>query len=155
FWSENGYVPPGALIDSCSAAEGPCYSGPTGIVPTDQGTIMSYCDQLGGVEKNIRLAFHPICAARMRAVVQASCMPAATVAPPTSLTATAAGGSAHLSWSPSTASGVLRYEVLRSSWTPDLAPSVVGSTAGTSFDDPVPWSTFYYRVRAVRASDTS
>lgn len=82
-------------------------------------------------------------------------MATAAVQPPTQLAVTPSGTAAHLAWTASSASGVLHYDVYRSSWQLDLAPQLVGSTAGTTFDDPIPWSTFYYRVRAVRAGDQS
>ena len=34
-----GYTTPGALLDTCYTAEGACYSGPTGYLPPNRGTI--------------------------------------------------------------------------------------------------------------------
>src|SRR5207249_4072236 len=72
YWQTNGFVPAGALLDSCYAAEGTCYSGPTGIVPTVKGTIMSYCHTLAPGMSNLRLEFHDACKHVMRDEADAS-----------------------------------------------------------------------------------
>jgi hypothetical protein len=45
------YSPP---VDQCYASESGCYSGPTSV-PTEKGTIMSYCHVLSGGNSNIKL----------------------------------------------------------------------------------------------------
>lgn len=154
WWQSHGYAPPGALLDSCYAAEGSCYSGPTGIGPADLGTIMSYCHLLGGMA-NIRLDFHSACNTVMRnAAEQASCFAAAAVQPASNLMVATGPSGASLTWTASPSPGVIRYDVFRSPWQQDLAPPLLGTTTGTSFAD-LDLGTFWYKVRAVRAADSS
>ena len=154
WWQSNGYAPRGALLDSCYTAEGSCYKGAVGITPPDLGTIMSYCHLLGG-EDHIRLDFHAACRTVMRyAAEHAACLAAATVQPPTDLAVTADSAGAHLGWTASVTPDVLAYEVFRSPWQQDLDPEWIGATAGTSLDDPA-LGTYWYKVRAVRAADSS
>lgn len=151
-----GFCAVDALIDSCYAPEGSCYSGPVGIVPRDRGTIMSYCDQLPGGVYNDRLEFHPGSVRLMQDGIDAArCISVPDAQPPTGLTAVAAGAAARLTWTPSPSTGVLRYDLYRSRTRLDPLPSLAGSTTSTTFDDPVPWGTFYYRVRAIRSGDVS
>ena len=154
WWQSNGYAPPGALLDSCYTAEGTCFTGTTGHLPADQGTIMSYCHLLGG-EGSIRLDFHPACRSVMRyAAEHASCFVSAAVQPPADLAVAADPAGADLTWSASTTAGVLLYGVYRSPWPEDLAPARIGTTSGTGFTDPA-IGTFWYKVRALRSADSS
>ena len=154
WWQSNGYAPAGALLDSCYAAEGSCYTGSVGRLPADLGTIMSYCHLVGG-EAGVRLDFHPACRAVMRnAAEHAACFAAATVQPPFNLVVTTGPGGASLSWTASPTSGVLRYDVYRSPWQQDLDPPRIGSTTGTTFSD-LDLGTRWYKVRAVRNADSS
>jgi len=154
YWQESGFAPAGALLDSCYAAEGACYTGPTGIVPPDRGTIMSYCHTLPPGMSNIRLDFHPASAAAMRARAQSTCLAAAPVQPPLDLLATQAAGANLVGWTPSPTPGVIRYDVYRSAYRFDLDPARIGSSTGTSFVDPTPgdWS---YKARAFTGTDSS
>jgi hypothetical protein len=154
WWQSNGYAPAGALLDSCYTAEGSCYAGGVGITPADLGTIMSYCHLLGG-ENHIRLDFHSACRTVMRyAAENASCLAAAAVQPPTGLAVTGDSTGAHLAWTPSASPDVLRYDVFRSPWQQDLDPDWIGETPGDSFAD-LTLGTYWYKVRAVRAADSS
>jgi hypothetical protein len=154
WWQSNGYAPAGALLDSCYTAEGSCYAGGVGITPPDLGTIMSYCHLLGG-EDHIRLDFHAACRTVMRyAAESAACLAAAVVQPPTDLAVAADSAGAHLSWTASVSPDVLRYDVFRSPWQQDLDPDGIGETSGTSFTD-LALGTYWYKVRAVRAADSS
>ena len=153
-WQELGYVPPGALIDSCYTAEGTCYSGPSWIVPAELGTIMSYCHVLWPGMSNIRLDFHPACISEMRSHAQTMCLLADSLQPPRRLIATQAGGGTILGWTASPAPGVVRYDLYRSPYRFDLDPALVGSATGTSWVDSFPGA-YFYKARAVRASDQS
>ena len=154
WWQDAGYAPSGALLDSCYAAEGTCYSGPTGIVPPDKGTIMSYCHTLFPGMSNIRLDFHPACRSRMREFAQGSCLPADSLQPPRDLIATTATAGTVLAWAPSPSPGVIRYDVFRSPYMLALDPPLLGSTTTTAWVDSFP-GPYYYKVRAVRESDQS
>ena len=154
WWQSNGYAPTGALLDSCYTAEGACFTGSIGQVPADLGTIMSYCHLLGGQGK-IRLDFHPACRSVMRyAAEHAGCFVAATVQPPSALTIATSPAGASLSWTASPTTGVLRYDVYRSPWPQDLAPTLIGTTSGTGFTD-LAIGTFWFKVRAARTADSS
>ncbi len=154
WWQANGYAPSGALLDSCYTAEGSCYTGGVGIVPPDLGTIMSYCHLLGG-EDHLRLDFHPACRTVMRyAAESAQCLAAAAVQPPMDLAVTTDSTGAHLAWTASGSPDVIGYEVFRSPWQQDLEPDRVGGTADTALSD-LALGTFWYKVRAVRAADSS
>ena len=154
WWQSNGYAPAGALLDSCYTAEGTCFTGATGRVPADLGTIMSYCHLLGG-EGNIRLDFHPACRSVMRyAAEHAGCFAAAAPQPPSDLVIDTGPAGAELTWSASPTAGVLRYDVYRSPWPQDLAPARIGATSGTGFTD-LAIGAFWYKVRAVRSADSS
>ena len=152
WWGYNGYAPPGGMLDSCATSEGGCYGGPNKL-PPDKGTIMSYCHLLGNIAGTIRLDLHAACKTVMRQASEASCMAAAVVQPPRNLAVTVAGA-ANLTWTASPTAGVIRYDVHRSSVQLDLDPALLGSTAGTAWTD-ADLGTFYYKVRAVRASDQS
>jgi hypothetical protein len=152
-WQDQGLAPPGALLDSCYTAEGTCYSGPTGIIPPDRGTIMSYCHVVGGINA-IRLEFHSACRKVMRAYAEGTCLPAATVQPPLDPVASIVGGQVALNWNPSPTAGIVRYDVYRSLYQADPAPALAGQTTGMLITFP-PGGSYYYRVRAVRAGDQS
>lgn len=154
YWQSHGYVPPGALLDSCVAAEGSCYSGPTGIVPPDKGTIMSYCHLVGAGISNIRYDFHPVIGPFLRAAAENGCLQTPSPQPPVSLAASLTSSGAHLTWTATTSPGVVRYDVYRSAYQLDLAPALFGSTTGTSYDDPT-LGTWYYKVKAVFTADES
>ncbi len=154
FWQTSGYAAPGALLDSCFTAEGTCYSGPTGILPPDKGTIMSYCHLLAGVAAGMRLDFHTACRTEMRNHAEA-CLPDAPFDAELVLAHTVNGDLVNLSWNASPAPGVLHYDVYRSPLSLALAPDLVGSTASTTLQDTAGIGTYHYRVRAVRASDHS
>lgn len=154
WWQSNGYAPAGALLDSCYTAEGSCFTGSIGSGPADLGTIMSYCHLLGGAG-NIRLDFHTACRSVMRyAAEHASCFVAATVQPPSGFTVATGPAGASLSWTASPTAGVLRYDVYRSPWPQDLAPTLIGTTSSTGFTD-LAIGTFWFKVRAARSADSS
>src|SRR5205085_2730335 len=152
-WQDRGQAPPGALLDSCYTPEGTCYAGPTGILPPDKGTIMSYCHLVGGIN-GIRLEFHQECKTVMRQDAEGSCLLAATIQPPRDLVATSIGGAARLDWLPSPTAGVIRYDVYRSTFPFDPNPAQLGSTTGTVFTDPASGN-YVYKVRAARSADSS
>jgi hypothetical protein len=154
FWQDNGYAPPGALLDSCYTAEGGCYSGPVGILPPNKGTIMSYCHQVAGVANGIRMEFHDACKAVMRGYAE-QCLPVGAYEPGVQISAVAAGHDVQLSWNPAPFGGVMRYDVYRSTQIEDLAPELAGSSTGTSYVDAHRLGRAYYRLRVVRAADQS
>jgi len=143
-------------IDSCVTAEGGCATY-TNHLPPDKGTIMSYCHLVGGTAGGMRLEFHPVCVSRMRGIM-ASCGVVQglgnTVAPPRNPTATNISTGVRLSWISGGGSGIQRYTVYRSRLPLDLNARYVGSTTGLTYDSPG-LGTYYYRMRAVRAADSS
>ena len=150
-WAAEGRVPSGTTLDSCVTAEGGCISYTTHL-PPDKGTIMSYCHLIGGVANGLRLEFHPVCVSKMRGVMS-GCGIFNTL-PPRNPIATVIATGVRLSWTPGGASGVLRTSVLRSRLPLDLNPSYIGNTTATQFDTPG-LGTYYYRMRSVRAADSS
>jgi hypothetical protein len=150
-WVNEGRIPAGTL-DSCATPEGSC-AVYTKHVPPDKGTIMSYCHLIGGVANGIRLDFHPICVSRMRGVMS-NCALFPTPAPPRNPVATNIATGLRLSWTASPTSGVLGYSVYRSRLPLDLGAPFIGSTAASPFDTPG-FGTYYYRMRARRAADSS
>ncbi len=153
YWQSNGFAPVGALLDTCAAAEGSCNMSASKPA-YGKGTIMSYCQLQGPVTQTLRSDFHPACITLMRQVAEASCLPVATVQPPTALSIVDNAGTQTLTWTASTTSGVVGYDVYASVFPLDHDPPLLGSTAGTSFS-PLPTGTFYFKVKAVRASDES
>jgi hypothetical protein len=149
-WQAFGYTPVNTLLDSCTTAEGGCYSGPN-TVPVNKGTIMSYCHLRGPIASTIRMDFHPVSIPRMRAHAE-SRLPGQALQPPRSLVVTPGTGGAALTWTASPESGVLSYDIYRSPYQLDWNPPLFANTAGTSFND-LSIGTFYYKVRAVRAAD--
>lgn len=143
-------------IDSCVTAEGGCATYTTHL-PPDKGTIMSYCHLVGGTAGGMRLEFHPTCVNRMRGVMS-SCGAiqglGGTVAPPRNPAATNIPTGVRLSWISGGGSGIQRYTVYRSRLPLDLNARYVGSSTGLSYDSPG-LGTYYYRVRAVRTTDSS
>jgi hypothetical protein len=154
YWGDAGYTTPGALLDTCYTAEGACYGGPTGYLPPNRGTIMSYCHLLGPINNTVRLEFHDACKIVMRQIAE-QCLPDGAFDPQLQIAVGTAGYDVDLSWNASPVSGVTRYDVYRGTASLQLAPTLIGSTTGTTFDDPGRIGTNYYRVRAVRASDQS
>ncbi|MCC6649513.1 MAG: VCBS repeat-containing protein, partial [Candidatus Eisenbacteria bacterium] len=153
-WQALSYLPTNALIDSCQVGEGGCLT-PTLHVPPDKGTIMSYCHLLTGGNSNLRLDFHPICIDYMRQRIDAAaCDVAPTVAPPRNPQIAATPSGVQVSWTAGGSAGVLGYDVYRSRIQADFAPLKIGSTSNLFFDD-TELGTHYYKVRAVRAADTS
>ena len=159
-WVSEGRWPAGTL-DSCVAPEGGC-AAYTNHLPPNKGTIMSYCHLAGGVANGLRLEFHPTCVSRMRGVM-AGCGAVqglgSTVAPPRNPVATNISTGVRLSWISGGGSGILRYSVVRSRLPLDLNPVYVGNTTGLLYDVPSPgtyyFGTYYFRMRAVRATDSS
>jgi hypothetical protein len=155
FWQTNGYAAIGSLLDSCYTAEGTCYSGPTGILPPDRGTIMSYCHLLAPIAQATRLEFHAACKTVIRAYVE-QCLPEGGVFDSQiQLAASGSGNQVALSWNPSLVPGVIRYDVYRGTASLEPHPSLIGSTTGTTLADSNRVGAAYYRVRAVRAADQS
>jgi hypothetical protein len=115
---------------------------------------MSYCHQLGPINSTVRLEFHSACKIVMRNHAE-QCLPDGAFDPQVQLAASGSGHTVTLNWTSSPAPGVLRYDVYRSASSLDLNPQLVGSSTSTSFADPGRIGTFFYRVRAVRASDQS
>ncbi|MBI5170155.1 MAG: VCBS repeat-containing protein [Candidatus Eisenbacteria bacterium] len=153
-WQSLGYLPTNALIDSCQAGEEGCIA-PTLHVPPDKGTIMSYCHLLAGGQTNIRLDFHPICIDYMRARINAAgCATTPAPLPPRTPSIAAIATGARVSWVAGGSTGVTGYSVWRSRTMLDAAPQYRGFTTGLTFDD-TEMGTFYYKVRTVRAADSS
>src|SRR5262249_18269570 len=90
---------------------------------------------------------------RMR-FVMSNCAPIANVLPPRNPIATAIPAGTRLSWIAGGSSGVLRYSVVRSRFPLDLNPQFLGNTLLTQFDT-AGLGDYYYRIRAVRSSDSS
>jgi hypothetical protein len=154
YWQSAHYVPTGALLDSCYTTEGSCNSAPRGL-PPDKGTIMSYCHLIAGTAGGIRLDFHPHCITVIRAGAEnAICRTAPFPQPPRALTFTPTSAGGTLSWTPGTTVGVIRYDIFRSSFQLDPGAALRGSSTTTAWAD-TGFGTFYYRVRAVRAADST
>lgn len=155
YWSQNGYAPVGTLLDSCYAAEGNCYTGPSGVLASGKGTIMSYCHLLGSVSQTLRLDFHPACAQRMRQVAESICpIDVAVVQPPTGLAVTTGPGGAVLNWTASVTPNVSGYNVYASVYRDDWNPPLLGYSPTTSYT-PLPVGSYYFRVKALRPPDSS
>jgi hypothetical protein len=89
----------------------------------------------------------------MRGLLQ-GCGLSPTPAPPRNPAAAPIATGVRLTWTASTSSGVTRYSVYRSRLPLDLGSPYLGSTAASPFDSPG-LGTYYYRVRSVRAADSS
>jgi len=153
-WADQGFLPAHTTIDSCFASEGGCAAYPDHLPPA-KGTIMSYCFVQFGVADGIRLEFHPLCVQRMRAVMAVSaCSTQALPQPPRSPLAAPLANGVRVSWTAGGSPSVLGYEVWRSTSPLDLNPERAGFTPSLQFDDPS-LTLHYYRVRTVRAADTS
>ncbi|NOT33177.1 MAG: hypothetical protein HOP12_03305 [Candidatus Eisenbacteria bacterium] len=153
-WQAGGFVPVGALLDTCNTAEGSCNSA-SPRVPPDKGTIMSYCHLLSAGISNIRLDFHPACKTVMRmAAEDATCETVVALQPPTELIGTPTSTGVQLSWTPGTTSGVTSYDVHRSRYQLDVASPKRGSTSSLGFTDEG-FGTYFYRVRSIGAADSS
>jgi len=150
-WAAEGRVPSGTL-DSCETAEGACASYSPHL-PPNKGTIMSYCHLISGVANGIRLEFHTVCVSRMRALIS-GCGNFPTPAPPRNPIATTIPAGVRLTWTNSPSSGVIRYSVYRSRFPTDLGSGYLGSSLTSPFDSDG-LGTYYYRIRSVRASDSS
>ncbi len=154
-WVTLGYLPANTTIDSCWTSEGGCavYSN---HLPPGKGTIMSYCHVQNGVANGIRLEFHPICVDRMRIIMAAAaCSTQMQPQPPRDPLVAALPAGVRVSWSASTSPSVLGYEVFRSRDPLDTKPARAGFTSALQFDDTGIGGTLYYRVRTIRAADTS
>jgi hypothetical protein len=154
-WATLGMVPANTTIDSCWTAEGGCatYSN---HLPPNKGTIMSYCHVQFGVANGIRLEFHPLTVQRMRSIMAVSaCSTQMQPQPPRNLAASALAAGVRLTWTASISPNVLGYQVFRSKDPLDTKPALAGYTNTLQFDDTGIGSAFYYRVRTVRAADTS
>jgi hypothetical protein len=123
-------------------------------LPPDKGTIMSYCHLIGGVANGIRLDFHSVCVlahARHHEQLRAVPHAGATAEP---------GGDEHRHRAcgcrgpASPSSGVTGYSVYRSRLPLDLGAPYIGHTPASPFDTPG-LGTYYYRMRALRAADSS
>ncbi|MEQ1831755.1 MAG: FG-GAP-like repeat-containing protein, partial [Candidatus Eisenbacteria bacterium] len=153
-WATQGYIPAATTLDSCWTPEGGCLTY-SNHLPPDKGTIMSYCHVQFGVANGIRLDFHPICVQRMRSVMSvAACSTQATVQPPRNVAIAPLGNSVRLTWTAGGSANVLGYEVARSPLPLDTQPGSVGFTAALQFDD-AGFGSYWYRVRTIRAADTS
>lgn len=150
-WDIEGRIPSGT-IDSCAAAEGSCASYSPHLPPLP-GTIMSYCHLLGGVASGIRLEFHSVCVSRMRGILS-GCGAFPLPAPPRNPIATSTGTGVQLTWTASPSPSVLRYSVVRSRLPLDLGAGYLGHTVSSPFNTSG-LGQYYYRMRAVRAADSS
>ena len=153
-WASQGFAPAATTLDSCFASEGGCATY-TKHLPPNKGTIMSYCHVVYGVANGIRLDFHPVCVQRMRAVMSvAACSTQAVPQPPRNATTAPLGNGVRVSWTAGGSASVLGYEVYRSRVPLDVYPTRAGFSSTLQWDD-AGLGTYYYRVRSVRASDTS
>ncbi len=151
-WAAEGRVPPTSTIDSCETAEGSCASY-TNHLPPNKGTIMSYCHLLGGVANGVRLEFHSVCVSRMRGILS-NCGLFPVPTPPRNPIAAPIASGVRLTWTASTSPGVLRYSLVRSRLPLDLGAAYFGHTTASPFDTPG-LGRYYYRMRTVRAADSS
>ncbi|MEO5988648.1 MAG: FG-GAP-like repeat-containing protein [Candidatus Eisenbacteria bacterium] len=153
-WASEGYVPPGATLDTCQASEGGCNTA-TNRVPPNKGTIMSYCHLISGVPSGLRLDFHPVCISKIRTVsASSSCWSSPSVAPPRNPSAVAIPTGLRLQWTAGGSPSVLRYDVYRSRTQLDLTPVKIGNTSTLLFDTSG-LGTYYYKMRTMRAADSS
>lgn len=150
-WVSEGRIPSGTL-DSCDTAEGSCASYSVHL-PPNKGTIMSYCHLLGGVAGGIRLEFHSVCVSRMRSVIS-NCGLFPVPTPPRNPIATSTASGVQLTWTASMSPSVLRYSVVRSRLPLDLGAGYLGHTAASPFNTSG-LGQYYYRMRTVRAADSS
>ena len=86
---------------------------------------------------------------------QANALPSSVIDPPGSLIAAASGDAVSLTWDAARSSGLLRYEVLRSTAPHDPGRVVVGTTTSTAYVDTVATGPYWYTVRAVTGAGTS
>jgi hypothetical protein len=153
-WGTQGYVPVGTTLDSCFTSES-CSIPYSNHLPPNKGTIMSYCHVIFGVANGIRLDFHPVCVQRMRQVMAVSaCSTQALPQPPRGAATAPLAQGVRVTWSAGGSTGVLGYEVFRARGPLDTRPARAGFSATLQFDD-AGLGTYYYRVRTVRAADTS
>jgi hypothetical protein len=150
-WVNEGRWPAGTL-DSCATPEGSCATY-TKHVPPDKGTIMSYCHLISSVAAGIRLDFHPVCVSRMRGVMS-NCALFPTPSPPRNPIATTTATGLQLTWTASPTSGVTGYSVYRSRLPLDLGAVRVGQIASSPYNASG-IGTYYFRMRALRAADSS
>jgi len=107
------------------------------------------------VANGIRLDFHPVCVQRMRQVMAVSaCSTQALPQPPRGAATAPLAQGVRVTWSAGGSTGVLGYEVFRARGPLDTRPARAGFSATLQFDD-AGLGTYYYRVRTVRAADTS
>lgn len=153
-WASEGAVPPGAILDTCQASEGGCNTA-TNRLPPLKGTIMSYCHLIAGVSGGVRLDFHPICINKMRAVASGtSCWNSPAVTPPRNPSAVVIPTGLRLQWISGGSPSILRYDVFRSRTQLDLNPAKIGNTTALLFNT-AGLGTYYYKMRTVRAADSS
>jgi len=153
-WASEGAVPAGATIDTCQASEGGCNSASNRLPPL-KGTIMSYCHLIAGVSGGVRLDFHPICITKMRTVSSATaCWTTPTVTPPRNPSAVVIPTGLRLQWISGGSPSILRYDVFRSRTQLDLNPAKLGSTTSLLFNT-AGLGTYYYKMRTMRAADSS
>lgn len=153
-WAAEGFIPAGATLDTCQASEGGCNVA-TNRLPPGKGTIMSYCHLISGVANGIRLDFHPTCITKMRTVsTNAGCATSPAVAPPRNPSVVTTPTGVRLAWTAGGSPNVLRYDVFRSRTQLDLNPVKIGNTSALLFDTGG-LGTYYYKLRTVRAADSS
>jgi len=150
-WVNEGRWPAGTL-DSCVAPEGACATY-TNHLPPNKGTIMSYCHLISGVANGIRLEFHSVCVGRMRGIMS-NCAFFPTPAPPRNPVAANIATGLQLTWTASPSSGVTGYSVYRSRLPLDLGALYIAQTPASPYNT-TGLGTYYYRMRALRAADSS
>src|SRR5262249_16514842 len=93
------------------------------------------------------------CVQRMRGVLS-NCGLLPTPAPPRNPVVTNIPAGLRLTWTASPSAGVLQYNVYRSRLPLDLGAGFIGQTATLQYDTPG-LGAYYYRMRAMRAADSS
>ncbi len=153
-WASEGFVPAGATLDSCQSSEGNC-NAVSNRLPPNKGTIMSYCHLIAGVANGVRLDFHPVCITKMRTVsASTACWSSPGVAPPRNPSAVVIPAGLRLQWTSGGSPSILRYDVYRSRTQLDLNPIKIGNTTTLLFNTSG-LGTYYYKMRTMRAADSS